>query len=127
MSPVEQVGLSRSRVTNGKSILEEQNTQYQPRKVYDLDEWGFPLRNRTRNNCQRKGKREIVSLTNVKRYDDVTVVRCFIAAGTYVPPMIIVKGARRRSEFQDGLAAGNVVEITDSGWINEDLFLVREI
>jgi hypothetical protein len=37
--------------------------------------------------------------------------------------MITFKGIRKSPQFQDGLRPGSVVGKSDSGWINDDLFL----
>jgi hypothetical protein len=79
-----------------------------------MDESGFPLNNRPQKVVSAKGKREIISLTDVKRGENVTVVTCFNAAGTYVPPMIIFKGIRKKPQFQDGLPPGSVVGMSYS-------------
>jgi hypothetical protein len=61
-------------------------------------------------------------LTDVERGESVSIVACFNAAGTCVPPIIIFKGIKSL-QLQDGLFPGSVVGLSDSGCMNEDLFL----
>jgi hypothetical protein len=91
------------------TVLEEHNLLDKPHKVHNMDESGFPLNNRPQKIISAKGKWEVVSLTNVEIGENETVVACFNATGTYVPPMIIFKGIRKMPQFQDGLLPGSVV------------------
>jgi hypothetical protein len=68
------------------TVLEEYDLLDKPHNVYNMDESGFPLNNCPQKIVSAKGKWEAVSLTNVERGENVTVV----AAGTYVPPMIVL-------------------------------------
>jgi hypothetical protein len=102
------------------TVLEEHDLLDKPHKVCNTDESGFPLKNRPQKIVSAKGKREDVSVTNVERGENVTVVACFSAAGTYVPPVIIFEGIRKSPQFQDGQPPGSVVGMSYSGWINED-------
>jgi hypothetical protein len=42
----------------------------------------------------------------------------------YIPKTVIFNGVRKRPEFEDGLSPGFVVEMSDSGYVNEVLFLL---
>jgi hypothetical protein len=42
----------------------------------------------------------------------------------YIPTSVIFNGVRKCPEFGDGLSPGSVVEISDSGYVNEVLFLL---
>jgi hypothetical protein len=64
-----------------------------------------------------------LSLTNVERGDNVTVVAFFNAAGAYVHCMMIFIGIIKMAEFEDGFSPGSAVGMGDSEWINENLFL----
>jgi hypothetical protein len=49
------------------TVLEEHDLLGKPHKVYNMDESGFPLKNRPQKLASAKGKREVVSLTDVER------------------------------------------------------------
>jgi hypothetical protein len=53
----------------------------------------------------------------------VTVVGCFSATGVYIPPMVIFKGVRLLESYTQDLPTGSTVRMTESGYINEDVFL----
>lgn len=127
LSRARAAGLNEKEVKNYFSNLRTVMSDFElfdkPQYLYNVDESGIPLNNRPLKIVSEKGKREVVCLTNVERGENVTVVACFSASGSYIPPMIIFKGARKKQEFTDGLPACSVVEMSDSGYINEELFL----
>lgn len=104
-------------------ILDEFNLCNQPTYIYNMDESGLPLNNRPPKVIAEKGKREVVSLTSVERGENVTIVACCNASGNFIPPLVIFKGVRQRPELQDSLPTGAVACMSDSGYINEDIFL----
>lgn len=106
-----------------KGVMTDFNLFDKPQCIYNVDETGIPLNNRPVKIVSQRGKREVVSLTNVEKGENVTVVACCNAAGSYIPPMIVFKGVRMRPEFNDGLPPCTIVELSESGYINERLFL----
>ncbi|KAJ4442643.1 hypothetical protein ANN_04232 [Periplaneta americana] len=120
-------GLCKEEIDHYFSILKQVLNDYQlfdkPHCIYNMDESGLPLNNRPLKIVSQKGKREIISLTNVERGQNVTVVACCNAAGAYIPPMVIFKGVRNSIMYKDDLPPGSVVEMSDSGYRNEDLFI----
>ncbi|KAJ8881853.1 hypothetical protein PR048_018339 [Dryococelus australis] len=50
-------------------------------------------------------------------------MKCDIEHGSYIPPLAIFKGMRQRSKFTDNLPNGSVVCMSESGYINEEIFL----
>ncbi len=53
----------------------------------------------------------------------LTAVACCNAAGQFIPPMIIMKGKRKKDEFTDGLPPGSELGMSESSYITKDLFL----
>lgn len=53
---------------------------------------------------------------------EFSVVGCN-ATGTYIPPMMIFKRKRKRDDFTEAAPVGTLNEVSDSGWINTDLFM----
>jgi hypothetical protein len=62
-------------------------------------------------------------ITNLERGENVTVVGCCSATGMYIPPMVIFKGVRLLESYTQDLPAGSTLRMTESGYINEDVFL----
>jgi hypothetical protein len=73
------------------TVLAEKDFLDNPRKVYNMDESGFPVKSRSQKIVSAKGKRMFVSLTNVGEGENIAIVVCFNAAGTYVSPRITLR------------------------------------
>ena len=71
----------------------------------------------------RRGKKQVGSLTSGERGFTTTVVCCFSASGSYVPPMIIFKRKRLPEELKLGAPPGSEICCNDSGWMTKELFL----
>ncbi|CAH2000933.1 unnamed protein product [Acanthoscelides obtectus] len=54
---------------------------------------------------------------------NTTFVCCAVAAGQYVAPMVIFKRKRIAPELADRAPPGSLIEISDTGYINVDLFV----
>jgi hypothetical protein len=55
--------------------------------------------------------------------DHCTIMACYSASGSVIPPLFIFQGKKKIGEdILNGAPAGSVVNISESGWINEDLF-----
>lgn len=72
----------------------------------------------------RRGKHQVGTIASGERGVNTTMVVCCSAAGQYVAPMIIFKRKRMMVELGTGAPPGCLVEISDSGYINSDLFVV---
>lgn len=94
-----------------------------PERIFNVDESGFPLNNKPSKIVCEKGQREVIKLTSVERGENVSVVACFSASGVYIPPFVIFKGVRYRESYCANLTSGSVAAMSESGYINEDLFL----
>ena len=88
-----------------------------------MDENGLPLNNRPPKILAEKGKKQVLSLSSVERGENVTVVACCNASGSYIPPLIIFKGKRQKPEMQTNLPNGSLVCMSQIGYTNEDIFL----
>jgi hypothetical protein len=82
------------------TALEERDVLDKLRKIYNVDESGFPLKSRTPKIVSAEGKREAVLLTNVDRDKKVTIFDCFKAFGTYGPLTISFKGSGKVYTFK---------------------------
>ncbi|KAJ4425458.1 hypothetical protein ANN_28074, partial [Periplaneta americana] len=102
--------------------LSLRKSEGRPECLYNQDETGLPMNNKPPNVVAQKGSRDVVSLTNVERGENVTVMACVSATGAYIPPFVIFKGKRMRAEFSDNMPAGTEVCMTESGWVNEEAF-----
>jgi DDE superfamily endonuclease len=94
-----------------------------PACVYNCDESGLSLVPETQKIVGGRGKRQVYQVTSGERGVLTTVIPCFNAAGDYIPPMIIFKGKRMRDGLNKNMPDGSIVAVSDSGYINKDLFM----
>ncbi|KAK2578406.1 hypothetical protein KPH14_012738 [Odynerus spinipes] len=77
--------------------------------------------------CQKvlakKGKSQVGVVASGERGVNTTFVCCTSASGQYVAPMIIFKRKRMAPDLSEGAPPGSIVEISDTGYINTDLFV----
>ena len=107
-----------------RDSLEKFHLVDKPHLIYNCDESRFQLNNKPHKKLFTiKGCGSVYSQTCVERGETVTVLACTNAIGSFIPPMAIFKGKKHRDEFSDGFPNGSLVMMTDSGWINEDVFL----
>lgn len=71
----------------------------------------------------KKGKRQVSGIASGERGVNTTMVCCCNAAGLYIPPMIIFKRKRFAPELARGAPVGSLIEISDTGYINSELFV----
>ncbi|XP_039294504.1 jerky protein-like [Nilaparvata lugens] len=92
--------------------------------IFNIDETGVST---VQNKCQKviaeKGKRAVGSISSGERGVNTTVVCCSSAAGMYVPPLIIFKRMRMCDDLKVGAPPGSLVDISENGWINSELFV----
>jgi hypothetical protein len=105
-----------------KDIVKKFQIFDKPESVFSVDKFGFPLNNRPPKIVSNKGKRKVVSVTNVERGENVTTVACCSASGMYSPPVVVIKELSKRPEFADILPPGSSVDMNDSGYVNGVLF-----
>ncbi|GLV46061.1 hypothetical protein CBL_05147 [Carabus blaptoides fortunei] len=71
-----------------------------------------------------KGSKDVHVLTSVERGENLTVVTCCNAEGTFLPPVLIIKGSGKKVEHLRDLLPGSDIYINkQSSYINADLFL----
>jgi len=57
--------------------------------------------------------------------ETTTIVAAFNAMGTYLKPMVIMRGKRLKPEWLDGFPRGYAatLRMSENGWVNKDLFM----
>ena len=104
-----------------RSLLEENH--FPPSRIFNVDETGLStVPGRLPKVITLKGKRSVNKIVSGERGQTITVVCSFSASGIYVPPAFIFPRKRLRPELLDGAPAGSVGYVSDSGFINQDLF-----
>lgn len=92
--------------------------------IYNVDESGFStVQKKSPRVLALKGKHQVGFVASGERGINTTLVCCCNASGTYVPPMFIFKRQRMHPALKNGAFPGSIVESSESGYINTDLFV----
>lgn len=107
-----------------KTVYEEHQLFDKPHQIFNIDESGVQLNNKPGRVIATKGAKDVHVLTSSERGENVTVIACCNAEGTFIPPVLIMKGVREKTEFSFGLPPGSKVFMNNkSSYINAELFL----
>lgn len=105
------------------TILTENNLLDKPDRIFNMDESGVQLNNKTGKVLAKKGARAVKSLTSGEKGETITVVACCNATGNFLPPVLIIKGVNKKPEFEEGLPPGSKVYMQKkSAYISSELF-----
>ncbi|KAJ8960694.1 hypothetical protein NQ317_009537 [Molorchus minor] len=92
--------------------------------IFNVDESGFStVQKRNQKIIAQKGKHQVGGIASGERGINTTIVCCTSAAGQCIPPMIIFKRKRMAPELAIGAPPGSIVTISDTGYINTELFV----
>ncbi|XP_046684926.1 MFS-type transporter clz9-like [Homalodisca vitripennis] len=119
-------GFNRENVKHFFDIFEKvmDDEKFEPDSIFNVDESGFStVQKRPQKIVGLKGKQQVGTITSGERGVNTTMVVCVNAAGVYVPPMIIFKRKRWNDDLKVGAPSGSLVTISDTGYINSELFL----
>jgi hypothetical protein len=120
------MGFNRVQVGRFYELLREELTtnRFTAGTIFNVDETGLStVPNHLPKVVSMRGKRAVNKVVSGERGLTVTAVCCFSAGGTYVPPALIFPRKRLRPELMDGAPAGSLGLVSDSGFINQDLFV----
>lgn len=107
-----------------RRAVTETGTANKPQMIYNVDETGCAMNNHQSQKVVAKtGSKLVIKQTSVERGELVTIVACCNASGHYIQPMAIFKGKKFHKEWEEGFPPGTKVCMSESGWINEELFL----
>jgi hypothetical protein len=89
-----------------------------------MDETGVTtVPNKTPKVIAPKGKKNVRRIVSGERGQLITAVCCLSAVGNYIPPALIFTRKRQKPELMNGAPSGSILMISDSGYMNTDLFL----
>lgn len=98
--------------------------QFPPSRIFNMDETGMStVPNKVPKVISTKGKKIVGKTVAAERGELVTAVCCFSGSGIYVPPALIFPRKRMKVEFLDGAPSETLGMISDTGYINTDLFI----
>ncbi|KAH1014766.1 hypothetical protein HUJ05_012597 [Dendroctonus ponderosae] len=93
-------------------------------RIFNVEETGCStVQRRCQKILAKKGKHQIGSISSGEKGINTTVVCCASAAGQFVPPMVIFKRKLFQKELSIGAPPGSIATISDTGYINSELFI----
>lgn len=92
-------------------------------RIYNVDETSISNVQRNSRILAPKGQKQVGMAVSGERGSTTTVVCAFSASGKYIPPFFIFKRKRMNPQLLRGGNANMVAAVSDSGWINENLFV----
>ncbi|CAH2008014.1 unnamed protein product [Acanthoscelides obtectus] len=96
-----------------------------PHRIFNMDETGLStVPNKLPKVYACKGKKTVSKVVSGERGQLVTAVCCMSAGGTWVPPGLIFARKRMKEELFFGAPPGTLKMISDSGYMNTDLFVI---
>ena len=106
------------------TVLQENDFLGKPGHIFNMDETGLQLNNKSGHVIAAKGVKDVASLTSAEKGETITVVTCCSAEGVFLPPVCIFKGKNKKQEFENGMPPGATVYMSEkSAYVNAKLFL----
>ena len=102
-------------------VMEKHNLMDKPGQIYNVDESGMPFDHRPPRVLAQKGQKKVRYRTSGNK-SQVTVIGCVSAAGQAIPPFVIFDAKSLNIEWTKGEVAGARYGLSDSGWVDMDLF-----
>ncbi|KAG6464307.1 hypothetical protein O3G_MSEX014429 [Manduca sexta] len=95
----------------------------QPDKIFNVDETSISTVQKNSKILAERGEKQVGKATSAERGSTTTVVCAISAAGQYIPPFFIFKRKRMNALLLKGSNPNMVASVSDSGWINDSLFI----
>ena len=107
---------------NLKTIYEK--TKASGHRIFNMDETGLStVPNKSHKIYAFKGKRTVSKIVSAERGQLTTAVVCMSAGGVWAPPGLIFARKRMKEELFYGAPPGTLKLISDSGYMNTELFI----
>ena len=91
--------------------------------IYNLDETGISVVHKPGRILTELGCKQVWSVTSGEKGKTHTVLVCVSATGQVLPLMMIYPRKRLNERLKSGGVPGTMYTCSDSGWINQDLYL----
>ncbi|XP_060592929.1 uncharacterized protein LOC132747543 [Ruditapes philippinarum] len=103
-----------------KNILDDNDLINSPERIYNIDETGVSTQHSPpKIVCGKNDKPQAITSP---RSSNVTIIGGANALGNHVPPFYIFPGKRFNSQFMEGAQPGADGTMSDSGWVNGEIF-----
>ena len=99
------------------------NLLSKPMQIFNVDETGISVMHKTGKVVTQIGHKNMWSITSAEKGKTQTVITCVAASGFAIPPMMTFPRKRMTEKLQQGAIPETFFECSDSGWINEELYI----
>lgn len=97
---------------------------FPPHRIFNMDETAITtVPNKLPKVLSTKGKRSVSKISSAERGVNMTTVNAMSPTGIFVPPAFIFGRKRMKAELLDGAPLGSIGMVSDSNFINADIFL----
>ncbi|KAJ3652633.1 hypothetical protein Zmor_018581 [Zophobas morio] len=86
-----------------KNTLEKYNLFNKPGSIFNMDESGIQINNKPDRVVAKKGSKCVHVITSKEKVESISVIACANAEGTFLPPVLILKGVRKNSAILEGM------------------------
>jgi hypothetical protein len=107
-----------------RDVLVKNNLIDKPSCIFNMDETGLQLNNDPQEVVAGTGSRNVHTITEKERGESVTVIACFNAEGSFLPPYCIFKGVYEVAAHKKDLPPGSVIKMNKkSAYSNSEIFM----
>ena len=119
------VGFNKPQVERFYGIYRElvERHEYEPSKIWNMDETGITCVHRPGKIVASKGVRQVAKITSGERGKTVTVICAMSAVGTYLPPLFIFPRKRMVDLLMNGAPPQSIGLANPSGWTDSEIFI----
>jgi hypothetical protein len=97
--------------------------KFNPQQIYNMDETGLlTVPNKLPKVVSVKGKKQVGKIVSGERGQLITAVCAISASGNFVLPTLIFPRKRQKPDLLHGAPPGTIQQVSDSGFINTELF-----
>ncbi|XP_050300193.1 uncharacterized protein LOC126738797 [Anthonomus grandis grandis] len=108
-----------------QTTLEENDIFNKPGYIFNIDETGLPMNNRTGIVVAEKGSKSVSMTTFTEKGETISCIACCNAEGMFLPPAYIMKGKYKKAQYEDGMPPGSILSIVEkSAHVNTSIFIM---
>ena len=104
-----------------KEVLTENQLLNSPNRIYNVDETGIALDGHAPRIVAKRGQKKVRYRTSGNK-NQMTVIACVSARGQCTPPFVIFDAKRLNMEWRKDKVVGTSYGLSDSGWVDSELF-----
>ncbi|XP_050303415.1 uncharacterized protein LOC126741122 [Anthonomus grandis grandis] len=106
-----------------QTTLEENDIFNKPGYIFNTDETGLQMNNRTGIVLAEKGSKSVSMATCTEKGETIFCIACCNAEGIFLSPACIMKGKYKKVEHEDGMPPGSILYMSEkSAYVNTSIF-----